>query len=348
MRTPLLCAAVLAATPVVPQEPAGATAGTLVVLDGSGGTASLVDLDTGTVAATLPTGLGPHEVAVSPGGGRALVTNYGSHADEGSSLTVIDVAQARVASTVDLGRFRRPHGIRWLDEETAVVTAESNQALLVVDVARGRVRTDIRTEQVTSHMVAVTPDGGRAFVANIGSGSVTAVDLSGGGVLAQIATGEGAEGIDVTPDGREVWVANRAEDTVSVIDAETLAVVASVPCGEFPFRVRITPDGRHAMVSNGRSADLAVIDVAGRSEIARIRFDAGDGPAQALPPGGQPRSGSVPAGVAVSPDGARAWVAHSNTGSVSVLDLATWQTTGRLTAGRKPRGLAHAPVAVAR
>ena len=43
-------------------------ADTLVVLNKSEATASLVDLSSGTVRATLPTGDGPHEVAVSPGG----------------------------------------------------------------------------------------------------------------------------------------------------------------------------------------------------------------------------------------------------------------------------------------
>jgi YVTN family beta-propeller protein len=64
--------------------------------------------------------------------------------------------------------------------------------------------------------VAVTPDRSRAFVANIGSGTVTAVDLRSQKVLGHVRTGKGAEGIAVTPDGKEVWVTNRSADTVSV------------------------------------------------------------------------------------------------------------------------------------
>ena len=56
-------------------------------------------------------------------------------------------------------------------------------------------------------MVVSTPDGARAFVANIGSGSVTVVE--GRKAIRQIPTGKGAEGIAITPDGREVWVVNR-------------------------------------------------------------------------------------------------------------------------------------------
>ena len=108
-------------------------------------------------------------------------------------------------------------------------------------------------------MVAVTPDGKRAFVANIGSGSVTAIDLAAGKSLGDIKTGDGAEGIDATPDGKHVWVTNRAADTVSVLDAGSLAVVASVPSTSFPIRAKVTPDGKHVLVTNARSGDLATL-----------------------------------------------------------------------------------------
>jgi YVTN family beta-propeller protein len=336
----MLCAlALLAGSTATPQ-------GTLVVLNKAEATASLVDLASGRLAASVATGLGPHEVAVSPDGQRALATNYGSREAQGSTLTLIDIPGARVAATIDLGRFRRPHGVRWLDDERAVVTSEASRSLLVVDVARGRVAREIQTDQETSHMVAVTPDGARAFVANIGSGSVTAIDLEAGEVLAQIPTGEGAEGIDVTPDGREVWVTNRAADSLSVIDAASLAVVATVACGEFPIRVRLTPDGRHALVSNARSADLAVFDVASRSEVARVRFAEQAGSPEGRLFGDRFGNSSVPIGVVVSPDGARAWVAHANADRISVVDLAAWQVSGHLTAGREPDGMAYSPALV--
>jgi len=343
MRLLALCSlAVLASVPAAPQE------GTLVVLNKAEGSASLIDLATGATAANVPTGLGPHEVAVSPDGQRALVTNYGSRESQGSSLTLVDIPGARVVATIDLGQFRRPHGVRWLDDAGAVVTSEASRSLLLVDVEKRRVRGEVRTDQETSHMVAVLPGGARAFVANIGSGSVTAIDLEAGEVLAQIPTGEGAEGIDVTPDGREVWVANRGADSLSVIDAESLAVVASVPCGEFPIRVRISPDGRHALVSNARSSDLAVFDVAGRKEIARVRFGEAAGSTRGRLFGDRFGTSSVPIGVVVSPDGARAWVAHANADRISVVDLGSWQVSGQLSAGKEPDGMAYSPAVVQR
>jgi YVTN family beta-propeller protein len=318
-------------------------AATLVVLNKAEATASLIDLETGRVTTTLPTGEGPHEVAVSPDGTLALATNYGNRGAEGSSLTLIDIAAATVVRTIDLGELKRPHGVQFLDARRAVVTVEANKALLVVDVETGEVEREIRTDQEVSHMVAVTPDGARAFVANIGSGSVTAIDLGEGTALAQVETGEGAEGIDVTPDGKEVWVTNRAADTVSVLDAASLEVLATVPCATFPIRVRITPDGRHALVSNARSADLAVFDVATRREKKRIAFEREAGSTEGRLFGDRFGDSSVPIGVVVAPDGSTAWVAHANADAISVVDLESWAATGHLVAGKEPDGMAYSP-----
>jgi YVTN family beta-propeller protein len=321
----------------------GVDAATLVVLNKAEATASLIDLDTGKVKKTLPTGDGPHEVAVSPDGTVALVTNYGNSKVDGNSLTVIDIGAGKVIRTIDLGKFKWPHGVRFLGGGRAVVTAEENKALLVVNVETGEIEREIHTKQDDSHMVAVTPDGSRAFVANIGSGSVTAIDLDEGRVLAQIETGEGSEGIDVTPDGKEVWVTNRAADTVSVLDAASLEVLVTVPCATFPIRVRITPDGRHALVSNARSADLAVFDVATRKEVKRIAFEREAASTEGRLFGDQFGNSSVPIGVVVAPDGSTAWVAHSNADTISVVDLKSWKTTGHLFAGKEPDGMAYSP-----
>lgn len=338
MRTLIAVLAVMSAA-------AGAAADTLVVLNKSDATASLIDLAKGVAVATLPTGEAPHEVDVSPDGRLALVANYGTRTAPGSTLTVIDVPGARVVRTVALGEHRRPHGVKWLDGRRAVVTAEASKALLVVDVEDGRVTAAIPTGQEVSHMVALTPDRRRAFVASIGSGTVTAIDLDEAKVAGVVATGKGAEGIEVTPDGAQVWVTNREADTVSVLDARTLETVATLPSASFPIRARVTPDGAWALVSNAKTGDLAVFDVRQRKEARRIKLQAKlratEGRLMTF------GDSSVPIGVVVHPGGRRAWVAHANADVITVLDLEKWAAAGTLTAGREPDGMAYSPLETA-
>src|SRR5688500_12109071 len=87
--------------------------GTLLVLNKSDNTVSLIDLATRKTVATVPTGIGPHEVAVSPDGKTAVIANYGAQIP-GSSLTIIDIPGKQALKTIDLGEYRRPHGIVWL------------------------------------------------------------------------------------------------------------------------------------------------------------------------------------------------------------------------------------------
>jgi len=321
-----------------------ASAATLVVANKSEATVSLLDLGSGEVRAVLPTGEGPHEVAVAPDGRTALVANYGTRAAPGGTLTVIDLTLAEVVATVDLAPHRRPHGMAFLSDGRLLVTSEASRALLLVDVARRRVVRALPTGQEISHMVAVAPDGRRAFVANIGSGSVTAVDVATG-TAATVPTGEGAEGIAVTPDGAEVWVANRAADTVSVLEAGSLRVLATVEVPSFPIRAAVTPDGERVLVTCARSGDLAVLDRRARRVVRRVELGVRAADPEGRLFGGRFGSSSVPIGIALSGDGSRAWIAHANADIITELDLGSWRVVRRLRAGREPDGMGWSPVA---
>lgn len=72
-------------------SPPGLT-GTVVVVNKQGNDASFIDLESGKIVASAPTGIGPHELVVSPDGRLAVVTNYGG--GSANTLTVFDIASA--------------------------------------------------------------------------------------------------------------------------------------------------------------------------------------------------------------------------------------------------------------
>jgi YVTN family beta-propeller protein len=343
-KTLLLVGALLTATLAAATPPAETAGDLLVVLNKSDHTASLITLPKGEVVATLPTGKGPHEVAVSPDGRTAVVADYGVRGAPGRTLTVIDLAERKVVRTIDLGEKAMPHGIHYLpDGRRVAVTAEARSALLLVDVEAGRVLAERPTEQRVSHMVALSPDGKAAWTANIGSGTATRIDLAGRDEPRSVATGDGAEGIALRPGGNELWVTNRGADTVSVLHPESLELLAEIPSPSFPIRIAFTPDGKRALVSCARSGELAVFDAATRREVARISMGvrAGDEADERLF-GDRFGDSPVPVGVLVSPDGKRAFVANTNADVVSVIDLEKLALVGRLRAGREPDGMAYA------
>lgn len=321
-------------------KPEAAVKSLLLVLNKAENRGRILDLEKGgEVVEILVTGVAPHEVALHQPSATVAVTNYGTRENPGSSLTMIDLRRQRVTRTIDLGRFRRPHGIQFFhDGLRLAVTAEGNKSLLVVNVETGEVETAIPTREETSHMVVISPDETIAYVSNIGSGSVSVIDLQGGKLIKTLRLGNGSEGLDIGPDGRELWVANREQDTVSIIDTEALEVVESVECGSFPIRLKFTPDGRFVLVSNARSGDVAVFSRADRSEVARVSMEltATEVEGRLL----QFELSPVPIGIVIDPVGNRAFVANSNADIVTIIDLGSWKVIGRLEAGEEPDGMA--------
>lgn len=342
MRTASILAAALTAT-LVPSIQAS----TLIVANKSEATVSLVSLPSGKIAATLPVGTGPHEVAISRDGKRALVSNYGVAGKPGSSLTLIDVEGAKVLKTIELGEAHgKPHGMVWIGEGKALVTSEAGENLLEVDVEAGKVVRAMPTGQRVSHMVVVTPDTSLAFVANIGAGNITAFNLKEGKKLGDIQTGAGAEGIAVTPDGKQVWVTNRAADTVSVVDTATLLVTKTFEAPAFPIRAEVTPDGKRVLISLAKSGDVAVFATAGPALERRIALPAppvADRGGRLLADFGD---SSIPIGIEIAPDGKRAYVAHANADQISIIDLESFKKVGSLTAGKEPDGMGMSPLDV--
>lgn len=318
--------------------------GTLIVLNKGEATASLISLRDGKVVQTLPTGRGPHEAAVSPDGRLVVVGDYGQRRP-GTTLSLLDLEKGENVGEIVLRPHRRPHGILFLDPKRVVVTAEVNQKLLVVDVESREVSKAIDTEARISHMVALHPGLSRAYVANIGSGSMSVIDLEKGENVSVVATGEGAEGIDVHPDGREVWVTNRAANDITILDPKSLKRLGRIECAEFPIRLKFTPDGKRALVSCAGTGDVKIVDVGSRSVIKAIPMEekATEDKSDRLF-GDQFGESPVPVGILIPPDGKRAFVANTNADVISVLDLETLELVGRLLAGKEPDGLAYSPL----
>jgi YVTN family beta-propeller protein len=320
--------------------PSGLT-DTLVVVNRGDDTASLIDLANGKVAATIPTGHEPHEVAISGDGKFAVVTNYGTRELPGRTLTVIEIPEARVVRTIDLGEYQKPHGIQWLYEYKFIVTAEAKEAVVIVDVASGKVERAIETGEEISHMIVLSNDRRLAFVANIGSGSVSVLDLNEWKRIKDISTGPGAEGISIRPDGNEVWVTNRGDDTVSVIDTATFKVIANFKSDTFPIRSLITPDGNYAFICNARSGDIAIFNPKHKRFYGRLRIPLESITGKGDGSGNQSGKNAMPISIVIPPDSRRAYVANANTDAISILDLNKWKVAGTLRAGKEPDGMAY-------
>jgi YVTN family beta-propeller protein len=344
-RLSLRPACLVAGLAVLASPLATTDASTLVVANKAEATVSLIDLDSASVVATLPTGVGPHEVGISPDGRFAMVTNYGNREASGNSLTMIDIGAAAVVKTIDLGEYLSPHGVEWIDSGTIAVTAEDNKALLVIDVATEEIISAIDTDQDVSHMLSLAQDGKRAYVTNIGSGSLTVIDLESGERVANIPTGKGAEGIAVS--GKQIWVTNRGEDTISILGTESLEVAAEINSSGFPIRATATPQG-YVLVTRADAGDMVIYDTKNLQELRTVVFDLESMDVDGRLFGDRFGDSSVPIGVVVDETGQRAFVAHANADVITEIDLESGEIVRPLMAGKEPDGMGWSPVVAGR
>ncbi|MFJ6054206.1 hypothetical protein [Streptomyces sp. NPDC092307] len=131
-----------------------------------------------------------------------------------------------------------------------------------------------------------------------------------------------------TPQGL-LLTADFGADTVSFVDPER-GTVASVTVGRAPYGLAVGADGR-AWVATAEG--VAVVDTRTRVRVARIPYRTDTGPVT----DGEYRGGGM--GIALSPDGAHAYVGVNvpgTTGVLEVLDTAGGEITGVVPVGRRP------------
>lgn len=309
---------------VLVQLPVRAQGPRLVVLNKEDATLVTVDPASGKILGTVPTGEGPHEVAVSADGRLAFVGNYGAQTP-GSTISVIDLTAMKEVKRVDVSPLRRPHGIHVADGKI-YFTAELNRLVARLDPTTYQVDWLMGTGQTTTHMVWVTPDASRMFTANIGGDSISILERGQNPLnwnATVVPVGKGPEGFDITPDGRELWAAHSRDGGVSIIDLAQKKVAATLDLQtRRSNRLKFTPDGKLALVSDLDAGELLVVDVASRKATKKITL------------------GKMVEGILVEPTGAHAFVAVNGENYIAVVDLKTLAVTKRIEPGRGPDGMA--------
>ncbi|MET0373639.1 MAG: beta-propeller fold lactonase family protein [Rhizorhabdus sp.] len=313
--------AALVATALIAAAPAAAE--TLLIGNKGENTVSFVDLASGKERARVATGPAPHEIAISPNGKQAAVVAYG-----GTTIDIFDIASARRLRRIDLAPNAAPHGIVWMSDGRILAAAEKSKSLAIVDPRRGRV-TAIGTDQNGSHMVVVASDRRRAYVANVGSGTISVFDLRRAEKLTDIAIGGNPEGLALTRDGKELWVGDNAAPHLRVVDLATAEVVATLATDPVAIRVAISPDGRTAVTSNIGAGTLSVFDVATRKPLRTIAVSGAREAIQVT--------------LLFSHDGQRVYVAETGRNTIAEVELASGRVLRRIAAGKNGDGLAIAP-----
>jgi YVTN family beta-propeller protein len=291
-------------------RPAAQAAGFLVVANQGEHTALLVDLATRQTLLRVEVGINGHELAVSPDGHFAYVPIYGNSGvgkpgTDGDSIDIVDLKERKLTGHIPLGKPVRPHCAKFGPDGLLYVSAELANAVFVVDTAARKVVSVIPTGQIESHMLVITPDGRRAYTANVHEGSVSVLDLQKRALITTISICNMVQRISISPDGRRVYTHDQDSPRIAVIDTATNDITSWIALPSTVYSSASTPDGRW-LIAASPAGKLFVIDNAS-GKIAHS-FD--------IPPA----NGEV----LITPDGSRAYVSCPQAATVEILNLQSW------------------------
>lgn len=108
------------------------------------------------------------------------------------------------------------------------------------------------------------------FIAHLGSGAVTAVNLRTGAVVANIGDIPAAHGVLAVPALGEVFATATGRNRLDVISERTLRVIAHAPAGIYPDGMAYAPGVDKLFISDEHGGTETVIDTRDDRRIATI------------------------------------------------------------------------------
>ncbi len=315
------------------------------------------------VGTHVQVGFFPCNMALSPDGGRLLVTTAGHR----QFLTVLDTSTGKILSQqgfnerVGQDRDGLYFGLAWGTSGPSAGKVYAAQGALD-RVSEHRVGSDgtlgTATRTVRSYPpqlerrlrgqaagLALNSTGDRLYVVNNGTsaftdfnGSLSILNLESGATIGRVTTAGFPLDVKLLTLGprkdRIAYVSSERDGVVQVVDVVERRVLRSIKTGAQPTHLLLDRAQRRLFVANSGSDTVSVVSTVDGRVLAThlVRPDAVRG----LP-------GSAPLGLALSPDEKTLYVACADLNAVAVIDLAGGSLRGYVPTGWYPTAVAVSP-----
>jgi DNA-binding beta-propeller fold protein YncE len=305
--------------------------GILLVANKGDRTLGIIDALSGQQVATVAeAGNTGHEVIASPDGRTAYVPIYGDSGvgkpgSDGSNLVVIDIASRKVIGDIDFGHGVRPHCPLFGPRDGFLyVTTELDNSITVIDPHSLKIVGSVPTGRPESHMLAITHDGRYGYTTNVGSGTISVLDIAARKTIEVITVAPVIQRISLSVDDRLVFTSDQSKPQLAVFDTSSRKVKSWVSLGAPGYGTAATPDGRWLVIAMPAARQVAVLNL--RSMKIEHTID--------VP--------AAPQEVMIRPDGALAYVSCDASHKVAEIRTSDWTVARLIDAGAGADGLAWA------
>ena len=279
--------------------------------------------------------ISPINLTVSGDGKRLYVV-----AQESNALLIVDAERNKVINKIGVGN--QPHSvILSKDGKKAYVSNQWSDNVFVIDLSEGTITDTLKTGNGPAGL-AMSADGKALYVVNSFSSDVSVIDLHSKEEINRITAGNNPTGIKLSPDGKLIFVTSRraviapygqplvSEITVindssrriseykKIESAYMMENIAFTPRGDLGFVTLIRPKNYvpSIQVEQGwmMTHGFGVIDPGKEGKVTEFLIDEPDS------------YYSDPFGIAITPDGKKAFISSAGVDYVSVIDIDSVRT----------------------
>ena len=326
---PLIVVGVVASRAGFPSA-TSAPHGLLLVANKGDQTLGIFDPAGSQIATVAEGGITGHEVIASPDGKLAFVPIYGNSGvgkpgTDGKNIVVIDIASRKVVGNIEFAHGVRPHCPVFSPKDGLLyVTTELDDSVTVIDPHTLKILATIPTARPESHMLAITHDGHYGYTANVGSGTVSVLDMEKHKTLDVIQVAPVVQRISVSVDDRLVFTSDQTKPQLAVIDTRTRKVSSWIPLPAEGYGTAATPDGNWLVIAMPSANQVAALNL----KTMKVEHTV-DVPA-------------APQEVLIRPDGGVAYVSCDSSHKVAEIRTSDWTVARLIDAGSGTDGLAWA------
>ncbi len=266
------------------------------------------------VGKIVPLGDLPLNIAISPGGKLAAVTNNGQSTQ---LIQLIDIKKGIVTDSVIIGKSWL--GLAFADGGKSLYASGGNDNFIIKYAIRKKelINTDtIRLgkpwpERISIAGIAIDDEKKMLYAVTKENNSLYSVDLMTKEIVSQHPLGGEGYTCILSPDRKTLYASCWGCDKVIVFDTYTQKITGSVSVGDNPNDMCVTSDGSYLFVANANDNNVSVIDTRQLRVLENLNT--------ALYPDAP--TGSTTNSVALSSDEKTLYIANADNNCLAVFDV---------------------------
>ncbi len=266
------------------------------------------------VGKIVPLGDLPLNIAISPGGKLAAVTNNGQSTQ---LIQLIDIKKGIVTDSVIIGKSWL--GLAFADRGKSLYASGGNDNFIIKYAIRKKelINTDtIRLgkpwpERISIAGIAIDDEKKMLYAVTKENNSLYSVDLMTKEIVSQHPLGGEGYTCILSPDRKTLYASCWGCDKVIVFDTYTQKITGSVSVGDNPNDMCVTTDGSYLFVANANDNNVSVIDTRQLRVLENLNT--------ALYPDAP--TGSTTNSVALSADEKTLYIANADNNCLAVFDV---------------------------